>query len=212
MKKNLPMCLNIKKKFVKNIYGTCGTLQLPWYGIIYSKLNARNWFTYSSGLESWEKIVCEIGPWSTSYIRNVLHQQPKECFCVHTVITPSDGRSISLSILYIIILFWCKFHAAFIHILIKWSLQNFAHAMTAQLSWHVQIFEVMWCHTRKSKLNQNDSTIQSEWWAENHQWDRPQAPGPAELLCSRKGITDKDITLNWWIEQYTFVPLTPETW
>ena len=33
---------------------------------------------------------------------------------------------------------------ALIRILMKWSLQNFAHATTAQLSWHVQKFVAIW--------------------------------------------------------------------
>ena len=37
-----------------------------------------------------------------------------------------------------------KFPLALIQILIKWSPQNFAHAMTAVLSWHVQKFVVIW--------------------------------------------------------------------
>ena len=35
-------------------------------------------------------------------------------------------------------------HCAFISMLVKWSLQNFAHATTARLSWHVQKFVVIW--------------------------------------------------------------------
>ena len=34
----------------------------------------------------------------------------------------------------------CKFHFTLIYKVIMWLLQNFAHAMTAQLSWHVQNF------------------------------------------------------------------------
>ena len=34
-------------------------------------------------------------------------------------------------------------HFALIQMLIKWSQQNFAHATTAQLSWHMQKFVVM---------------------------------------------------------------------
>ena len=40
----------------------------------------------------------------------------------------------------IIIKIWWIFHSALIQILIKWSLWNFAHGMTAVLSWHVQNF------------------------------------------------------------------------
>ena len=40
----------------------------------------------------------------------------------------------------IIIKIWWKFHSALIQVEVKWLLQNFAHATTAVLSWHVQHF------------------------------------------------------------------------
>ena len=50
--------------------------------------------------------------------------------------------------------FWWQFTFTFIHILICWSLQNFAHATAAQLPWHVQKFVVIWFPGMELKLNE----------------------------------------------------------
>ena len=48
-----------------------------------------------------------------------------------------NGFSIAIQIRW-------KFHFSLTPILITWSLQNFEHAMTAQLSWHVQNIVAIW--------------------------------------------------------------------
>ena len=40
-----------------------------------------------------------------------------------------------------------KWHSALIKVVMKWSLWNFAHGMTAVMSWHVQNFVAMWYPT-----------------------------------------------------------------
>ena len=49
-------------------------------------------------------------------------------------------RLISPRIFSILFHLWCLFRFTFIQFVFKWSLQNFAHASTAQLSGHVQEF------------------------------------------------------------------------
>ena len=51
--------------------------------------------------------------------------------------------SIALTIFTSKFTFLCKFHFAIAHNLMKSSLQNFAHAMTAQLLWYVHNFVVI---------------------------------------------------------------------
>ena len=66
-----------------------------------------------------------------------------------------------------------KFHAA----LVKWSLWNFAHDMTAVLSWHVQNFIAIWHLT--IELHWNQLSIEFEFWRKNLsvKW----APGTNEI-------------------------------
>ena len=45
---------------------------------------------------------------------------------------------------FIIVQIHLNFNFDFNRILMQWSLQKFAHATTAQLSWHVQNFVVIW--------------------------------------------------------------------
>ena len=68
---------------------------------------------------------------------------------------------------------WWKFHFAFIHFVIKWLQQHFAHDMTAVLSWHVQNFVVI--IEPQLKFQQNKFTIELKLWMKNHYWNRPQS-------------------------------------
>ena len=63
-----------------------------------------------------------------------------------------------LGISSVIIQIWWKSHFVFTKILMGWSLQNFAHAMTAVLSWHVQKFVVIWWS--EMELQQDDVSIE----------------------------------------------------
>ena len=54
---------------------------------------------------------------------------------------------------------WGKFHFAFIQILMKCSLQNFAPDMTAVLSWHVLNFVVIWSPAIELQLSEFSSNL-----------------------------------------------------
>ena len=56
-----------------------------------------------------------------------------------------------------------KIHFAFTSILTMWSLQIFAHDMTAMLSWHVQKFVAIWCTV--IELQWDEIPIEFETWA-----------------------------------------------
>ena len=78
---------------------------------------------------------------------------------------------------------WWKFHFALIQVLIKWSLQNFAHDTTAGLSWHVHNFVVI-CST-VIELELNEFSIEFElWWKK---YDR--SPHVSPIYRSREVIT-----------------------
>ena len=62
---------------------------------------------------------------------------------------------------------WWLFHFALIQILTKWSLQNFAHGLTAVLSWHVSNFVAIWSPT--TELQQKEISIEFEMWWKNRQ-------------------------------------------
>ena len=64
-----------------------------------------------------------------------------------------------------------KFHFPLIQILMKWSQQNFAHGMTAMLSWRVQNFVVIWSPAIELQLN--EISIEFELWWKNHGTQRP---------------------------------------
>ena len=62
-----------------------------------------------------------------------------------------------------------KLCLAVIQLLPVRSQQIFAHAMTAQLSWHVQNFVVI--TLSESMLKQNQISIKFEWQCDYHQWN-----------------------------------------
>ena len=67
---------------------------------------------------------------------------------------------------------WWKFHFALIQIIMKWSLQNFAHGTTAVLSWHMQHFVAIGFPAIELQLNK--IYIEFELWWKNRQWNGSQ--------------------------------------
>ena len=58
--------------------------------------------------------------------------------------------------------FRCTFHFALIQVVMKLSLQNFAHGMIVMLLWHVLNFIALWSPI---VLQQNEISIEFElWW------------------------------------------------
>ena len=63
---------------------------------------------------------------------------------------------------------WWKFHCTLMHILTKWSLQNFAHGTTAVLWWHVHNFvAIWWSGDMVIELLLGEVSIEFELWANN---------------------------------------------
>ena len=61
-----------------------------------------------------------------------------------------------------------KFHSALIHVVMKKSLWNFSHGMTAGLSWHVQIFLqnniLQWNYTKTKICIEYVLQWKNRWW------------------------------------------------
>ena len=70
----------------------------------------------------------------------------------------TNGFSIAIQIRW-------KFRFTLIAILIQWSLQNFVHGTTAELSWHVQTFFAFWWPA--TELQQGEVSIEFELRVKN---------------------------------------------
>ena len=70
---------------------------------------------------------------------------------------------------------------SFFQIPTKWSLQNFAHAMTVVLSWHVQNFVVIWWP--RMELQQNEISPEMHCDGTIVKWDRLQTLLHWQLKC-----------------------------
>ena len=96
-------------------------------------------------LQNNKLLGCFKSKWLASYKFHQLlsssYEKNDKIWRVHCIcITETIPRPISWTIFLLQFKFNGKFHFPLIHILIKWLLQNFVHAMTAMLSWHVQKF------------------------------------------------------------------------
>ena len=58
---------------------------------------------------------------------------------------------------------WWKFHSALIQVVVRWSLWNSVHDMTALLSWHVQNFVATWYPTMELHWRQFSIEFQLLW-------------------------------------------------
>ena len=94
-----------------------------------------------------------------------------------------------------------RFTNALTSILMKWSLQNFAHGTTAMLSWHVQKFVAIWWPA--TELQQGEIFIVCELWAK-----MKPAPGPHWLMWWMLPGTTKSLTEPIW----TRTIKTPAFW
>ena len=72
----------------------------------------------------------------------------------------------------IVIHIWWKFHFALIQAVAHWLLLNFAHGMTAVLSWQMQNFVGIWYPTME--LHSTQFSIIFELWWKNCSWNGPQ--------------------------------------
>ena len=84
---------------------------------------------------------------------------------------------------------WWEFHLALISIIIRWSLQNFVHGMTAVLSWHVHKFVAI--KSTATELQPYEISFEFELW-----WKIVSEMGPRTILRYCGGLHTPHIC-NW---------------